>query len=280
MTEYPPEHERTEKMTDHPILFQSDMVLAIMDGRKTQARRVIKPQPVLVQHEDEGGHIEWSCPKWPNLQVDGVEDLAAYLKYQPGDLLYVRETWLLNCSGSDESLRVQYRASDDDYRPDDERFIGRLVKIHATEYMGAAKEMWKKHYRRVKGYDISWKPPIHMPKWACRNWLKTTGNRVERVQDISHDDILAEGVSAQFTFGRYATSPRGGWSAAQRWDIFQCLWDSINAKPKPRYHKKVITHYESYPWEAGRETLEHRGKRWEVYGNPWVTVTEFERTER
>ena len=61
---------------------------------------------------------------------------------------------------------------------------------------------------------------------------------------------------------------------------FASLWDSINAKPKPCYREKEITHYESYPWEDIQETTEYRVKPWHVMGNPWNWRVEFERTQR
>ena len=84
-----------------------------------------------------------------------------------------------------------------------------------------------------------WKPSIHMPKWAARIWLEVTGVRVERVQDISEEDAIAEGI------------PRGAVQyCGHAIRLFRDLWDSINAK-------------RGYPWEV----------------NPWVWVVEFKRTE-
>lgn len=154
-------------MKERPILFSAPMVRALLDGRKTQTRRVVKPQPTATREEAirtygkggtfilEAGFFGVRCPYG-----------------QLGDRLWVRETWGA-CAGS-----PVYRADDNATCPDGGR----------------------------------WKPSIHMPRWASRITLEVTGVRVERLQDISEEDAIAEGVPEQ----------RGDpWA-------FQCLWDSIN----------------------------------------------------
>lgn len=115
-----------------PILFNSEMVRAILDGRKSCTRRVVKPQPTARYGEQ--------CIKPP---------------YQPGDILYVRETWKQAPNG--------YYYYEDWQRGD----IADLTK---------------------------WKPSIHMPKEAARIWLKVTDVRVERLQEITEVGIQKEGV--------------------------------------------------------------------------------------
>lgn len=119
-------------MAIKPILFNNEMVRAILDGRKSCTRRVVKPQPTA--------RYGAQCIKPP---------------YQPGDILYVRETWKKAPNG--------YYYYEDWQRND----IADVTK---------------------------WKPSIHMPKEAARIWLKVTDVRVERLQEISAESALAEGA--------------------------------------------------------------------------------------
>lgn len=179
-----------------PILFSTPMVQAILDGRKTMTRRVIKT--------DKDG-----VPTAAGLLVDPDNDWCAgrLIKppYQPGDILWVRETWM-----QDE--------------------IGYLYKNSLPYLVG----------------DPIWKPSIFMPKEACRIWLRVTGVRAERLTDISHDDVLREGIPE--CQGRLKFPDETCCCA----DLaFEKLWDEINAK---------------------------RGFGWGE--NPWVWVISFERCEK
>ena len=132
-------------MSIKPILFNTEMVRAILDGRKTCTRRVLK-QPFEVH---QNGYI--TKPR-------GTERLCPYIPpYQPGDILYVRETW---CKGSygDEKEKYYYKADDNNF-------------------------------------FCTWHPSIHMPKEAARIWLKVMNVRVERLQDITDDGAKAEGAN-------------------------------------------------------------------------------------
>lgn len=127
-------------MATKPILFNTQMVRAILDGRKTCTRRIVKPQPTA--------HYGVQCIKPP---------------YQPGDILYVRETWSLRFDG--------------------EKYFYRADKNTSREE------------KRLLDYnDVKWRPSIHMPKEAARIWLKVTNVRVERLQDISGEDLIKEGI--------------------------------------------------------------------------------------
>lgn len=149
-------------MSIKPILFNTEMVRAILDGRKTCTRRVIKPQ--------------WEeCPACKYIHNEYIYDKMAEnvycarcgypLKperrspYQPGDILYVRETWM------DYAGLTMYKADCDIYRLDSLNFAG-----------------------------FGWMPSIHMPKEAARIWLKVTDVRVEQLHNITEDGAKAEGA--------------------------------------------------------------------------------------
>ena len=147
-------------MSIKPILFNEEMVRAILDGRKTCTRRIIKPQPDE-KHTYPLGFVTDSTEKKEvgcfGFGIDECGGSIKYVKppYQPGDTLYVRETWKKAPNG--------YYYYEDWQRND----IADVTK---------------------------WKPSIHMPKEAARIWLKVTDVRVERLQEINGDDALAEGV--------------------------------------------------------------------------------------
>lgn len=146
-------------MAIKPILFNTEMVKAILDGRKTCTRRVIKlPEnmdgiPVGKSGDSSNplGFMYPGCIKRP--------------QYLPGDILYVRETWM------DYAGRTMYRADCDKYR---------LESLKLAEF--------------------SWEPSIHMPKEAARIWLRVTDVRMERLQDITEDGAKAEGMPDIFDY--------------------------------------------------------------------------------
>ena len=143
-------------MTERPILFSAEMVRAILEGSKTQTRRVIKPVPTF----NGGG----ACHDADALQQDYVEPHWVFpeiCKYgAPGDLLWVRETW------------GQY----------------------PIELNPEPCDAWYKATSNGPPPPFKWRPSIHMPRWASRITLRITDVRVERLQDISEDDARAEGV--------------------------------------------------------------------------------------
>jgi hypothetical protein len=186
-------------MKQRPILFSTEMVQAILAGRKTQTRRVVKgleslKNPYfqsLVQHAT--GSITFSS-------LESNEVIEPKNPYgQVGDVLWVRETWA-RAIGSKELTPFE-KATAVEISP--ERFI--VFKAESKEETHPEHPEWGKK---------RWKPSIHMPKNAARIWLRITNVRVELLQDISYEDIKAEGAAE---FG--CTTHRLNW---------QTLWQSIN----------------------------------------------------
>lgn len=188
-----------------PILFSTQMVQAILDGRKTQTRRVVKPQP----HIDKAGNL---CQGELNFgqTIDGEPHFKNFAQCacpygQSGDILWVRETWQPSASGA----YVHFKA---DCRDEDSG----------------------------KG----WKPSIHMPKDACRLFLRIKNVRVERLQVITRQDAAAEGVCIENESERFPGYQTHRWPE----ENFQTLWENINGEQSWR-------------------------------DNPWVWVVEFEKLE-
>lgn len=211
-----------------PILFSGPMVRALLDGRKTQTRRIVKPlskrHPIvnLAEHGADIGLRTYSGrfndpDSWGFIAAeDGADmvladwpELCPYGK--PGDLLWVRETWA-DLRGAGFGAPFGYAASTDSR--------GNEVRIE---------------------YGIKWKPSIHMPRVASRLTLRITDVRVQRLQDISEEDAIAEGLerSGALDGQELYRIPRGPLPAGVRVEPFKpegqppipmylLLWDQIN----------------------------------------------------
>ena len=173
----------TTTAKERPILFSGPMVRAILDGRKTQTRRVARMT--------EGGHVRLGPRRWH--PADEAAVLASPYG-QPGDRLWVRETW------------QHEDGSCDDHK------CGQPTHIYhkATESFPES---------------MRWKPSIFMPRWASRLTLEVTDVRVQRVQKITEEDAKAEGVEP-----RHAGQGEVGHPIHTYRTGFVYVWHSINAK--------------------------------------------------
>lgn len=149
-----------------PILFNTKMVRAILDGRKTQTRRIINPQP--------------TNPRWNNVGWLGWDDGHGYRMKppcEPGDFLWVRETWqhVYTYDDSDKAIEETGRYV---YFADDPMPFTYWVDTDTGEHKD----------------QMPWRPSIHMPREAARIFLRVTDVRVERLQDIDDDGVVAEGL--------------------------------------------------------------------------------------
>lgn len=158
-------------MKDRPILFNAEMVRAILDGRKTQTRRLMKPQPEIIPPESEHGNPGYWIPFNAARTMVRNEDMYIACPYGlKWERLWVRETFgtqvRRDALGGTGEFRV-YRASNPD----------------AVNYTTAC----------GKTVPVKWKPSLHMPRWASRITLEITSVRIECLDDISEEDALAEG---------------------------------------------------------------------------------------
>ena len=195
-------------MSDKPILFSAPMIRALLDGRKTQTRRELKLRghksfsefgPSTTQGYD--WHFRRPDAAWCDHRADDLP-----LHFVIGDRLYVRETFA--------------------YWP----LVGEHAPIDGCTYRATDDEDWE-------GRMFDWIPSIHMPRWASRLTLTVTDVRVQRLQDISEADALAEGRGVCPSCGDSGwinSGPDGGWQC----NAYQCgdsdkdwfadLWNSIN----------------------------------------------------
>lgn len=210
-------------MKERPILFQGAMVRAILKGSKTQTRRIVKPAPpsntvAMGRWQDPGPEpAYWAFmrdgPAEPDHPFGGAELHGEPWRCpygQPGDRLWVRETWAI-------VPRTAYARSDgvqQTLRPDDDH--------DAVIYRAG----WD---RSDSGFR--WRPSIHMPRWASRITLEITGVRVERLQDISEADAIAEGIEPDVQPGDSVPlwrNYRTGNTTASPAYSYESLWESIN----------------------------------------------------
>jgi hypothetical protein len=227
-------------MAIKPILFNTEMVRANLDGRKSCTRRIVKPQPQgRLCYTFAGGDCgTWGYPSKTAYENWGdeyklPEDITdEELKrrwnppYHTDDILYVRETWEhfeCCCCEGDEHGNC--------YREPQQSVLNKSCGC----YMYRATD-------EIYG-DARWHPSIHMPKEAARIWLKVTDVRVERLQDMWASDVSKEGIR----FNKPT-------AADEMLKAFAKLWDSTIKK----------TVLDRYGWDA----------------NPWVWVIEFERCEK
>ncbi|HDL8511536.1 TPA: hypothetical protein PXR53_002767 [Yersinia enterocolitica] len=225
-------------MNEKPILFNSEMVNAILSGRKTQTRRIISEKTLHLFD------VAASAGECHPLELCDQRSQSYYLEFcplgKPGDQLWVRETFAL--LGNEDGVCVDWQ---DNMVKGDEQAAARIYKASCEQkhddyglYSIPDSAYWKPDTSNMK-YEGSWRPSIHMPRWASRINLLITGVRVERLNTISTGDAMAEGYPVE----REAT---GGNLDAWLW--FRELWNGI------------------YP-----------DNTFEV--NPWCWVIEFERME-
>lgn len=194
-------------MTDRPLLFSVPMVRALLAGTKTQTRRLLKPQPLVfetepgkvcdvgVYHDEKGGHRR---ARVTTGRIITTQKIPCAI----GDRLWVREAWRCNGWATDVAT-IFFRASEGDG-----------YTAMCEQYSIAS--------RKPLRVTAGWRPSIHMPRWASRLTLTVTDVRVERLQDISEEDALAEGM----TFDAFARGdiPAAGGPIGS----YSGLWDQIN----------------------------------------------------
>lgn len=223
-------------MKEHGIIFNTEMIRAILDGRKTQTRRIIKSVPTT--HNFHGWIMSSTCAKDEGKAVWAIGD-SPLLKDpirlncplgKIGDRLWVRETW--------QGPLVDYENSNKLYK-DPELF--QTIKNCVYKADGDA---CPEYFDADDNLRYGWKSSAQMPRWASRILLEITDIRVERLQNIREEDAVAEGVAP--LHGGYWKHYQPGWAQHQlsARGSFVTLWNSINGEDA---------------W----------------YKNPWMWVVEF-----
>lgn len=249
-------------MREHSIIMQPESVRGILDDWKTQTRRVINRLVGFgrITEFNASDTTGYCCDfrdkyfRWNSLTK---EELLATCPYGvPGDRLWVKEGWRVH--------------------RDYDRFNSELICVAmGCDVFGCIDY---KEKPRDDDFWGKWRSPLFMPRCASRIQLLIEDVRVEQLQDITEEDAINEGIEVVEVEDCHTTSLYFGerrWMYAKH--AYRDVWNHINDQPKPAKTKGKITHYFSYPWEGIRETREHKGLPWHIYGNPFVWVLEFER---
>lgn len=199
-------------MKERPIIFSGEMVRAILDGRKTMTRRVVKNVCDIVQDWDKNDKSYG--PFFEDEYGDSHKTIELYPYGLPGDRLWVRESfWLVDSPYSPDWPQLLYEDEFEKYQDYD------WVKGQSDEFWSS--RLWEYYIKKQPAYGH--KPSIHMPRWASRITLEITDVRVERVQEISIGDAFAEGVMG------YERGD-GPWEDPFAVPTFRDTWNSINEK--------------------------------------------------
>lgn len=217
-------------MIERPILFSGGMVRAILEDRKAKTRRIVKPQPTITPLDDGRYDAAWGGRFALGCSTPG-ECLSPWSPFgQPGDRLWVRE------SGWEQPERTP-----------------RMMREGADTWPRFAYDAdgWSdEDHADFKRWGFKRRPSIHMPRWASRILLEIVSVSVERLNDISEDDAIAEGIGCTKQPGSgidlYLDYSTYAFGAASAIHSFKTLWDQINGPGS---------------WAA----------------NPWVWVIEFKR---
>lgn len=226
-------------LREKPILFSSEMVRAILDGRKTITRRVVKPQPEFGGAGGKGG-AEWNDPRWWGYEAaDGTWvslakndwcDSCIRAPYEVGMRLWVRETWSPDHAAFYPNFPIVYRA---DFGPEYDR--NDRGEVYSSE-----QKAW---------YPFQWRPSIFMPRHLSRITLEIVSVRVERLQEITNEDAELEGFTGHYSPAYVSMGEIVGPDGQEPIEEFRELWGNLNGK--------------TFPWES----------------NPWVWRVEFKRIE-
>jgi len=217
-------------MKEKGILFTPENIRSIMSGRKTQTRRILK------------GSLEFKGPYNPKY-LEAHKDSPGWKKIcpygEPGDRLYVKEGFGIGGARLIDPT-VNYRA-DGGQKP--------LIGHASPDTWSIAGNRHEVNDADLLAVKDGWISALFMPKWAARTWLKLTDVRIERLQDISEEDALAEGPGGGAKYLGCYDQTSTYWKLPAPIANFGRLWDEINGK--------------THPWSS----------------NPWVWVLDFRRVK-
>ena len=200
-----------------PVLFNTDMVRAILDGRKTVTRRMVKKSQCMLADRKEPHELNRKYDPFDGMTDAELVSSTYRPPCQPGDILYIRETWAflpcVECMDEGPSCHIEPVVYDDGDCESEGCFV------------------YKASHPRPE--RVSWTPSIHMPKKAARIWLRVTNVRAERLQDMNGQDILMEGVNCH-------VHPEADYFEGNQKMMFEELWNSTIKKDD----------LESYGWDA------------------------------
>lgn len=208
-----------------PILFNTEMIQAILKDRKTTTRRIVKPQPDRIYWYQDGQPAKIRDSEYSVIMPDG-QYTTIKPKYKPGDILYVRETWAFMCCLDCENCIFNPVPGDDEVcthhktptTHEDKDSVSEGCYIYRADYPRPGR--------------IIWRPSIHMPKAAARIWLRVTGVWVERIQETTNP--------IKYPVGKDNTIIREGFK--RTCDFIDCWNSTINRADIDKYG------WDANPW--------------------------------
>ena len=219
-------------MKETGLMFKAPLVLAILAGQKTQTRRVVKRLPLRVNREANTMEVDVA-----NIENGEFTKRVPCPMGQPGDRIYVRETW--------QGPLLSNKEWEDHYFSDEEALPRRFETPAYCQY--AADGGPPPEFTTMDDETVArWKPSIHMPKWAARIWLEITGVRVERLQQISRADAIAEGIK---------------------------FFNNDHECGAKNYLDRTDMDYSLCPTDSFETLWKSTGGDWDA--NPWVWVIDF-----
>ncbi|MGC4059389.1 MAG: hypothetical protein QM749_00420 [Aquabacterium sp.] len=248
-------------MKERPILFSGPMVRGICEDRKNLTRRIVKWRGLErglnlsfsgLSVERSGSNFVLTSPTRDSYAYRSVPQPCPY--GQVGDRLWVRETWGIGSRpdpwGGFEG--IEYRADQALLEPDD-----LLPCYKATTPDDVC----------LGDYSSGWKPSIHMPRWASRITLEITGVRVERLQSISDEDCIAEGIELSHIDSRsrkqWRMYPHTDGMPGPDGELVRYCGSPYNSSPRESFKSLWLSINGPGSWDP----------------NPWVWVVEFKRLE-
>lgn len=222
-----------------PILFNTEMVKAILEGRKTVTRRVVKPQPDEKHNFPLGFVSDSTDKKVIGMFRFGIDEYGGSIQhakppFKQGDYLYVRETF-------------------------------------SPVYIKPRRYLYKVGCEEANNLQIKWRPSIHMPKEAARIFLTVTNVRVERLQDITEEQALAEGVPEDWPMNEvYCPRCKGE-------GLIGALSSDLGFMEVDCHHCDTATKRFSNLWNSTIKKADLDKYGWNA--NPWVWTISFERVE-
>lgn len=226
---------------EKPILFNTEMVKAILENRKTNTRRVIKKK-----HDNT--HLEIFNNKYGTRLVEIQNNIEG-------------ETWGKNDDGSTWQKLLAMIETEREHKPCD---VGDILYVRETWQEWTGGYAYKVGGDYPQSFIDKWRPSIHMPKEAARIFLKVISVRVERIQDITEDGAKSEGAKMKIRYQPYRTKNKG----QQKY-----VGDILHQKNNYRTGFAQI-------WDNTLDINDKLAWQYTFESNPWVWVIEFERIER
>jgi hypothetical protein len=275
---------------ERPILFAGEMVRAILDGRKTKTRRVVKLK--CFDKSNTPGY-DWhfrgtrrggrSSDLWQDLRHEEVLSLCPH--GSPGHRLWVRETWAR--VNSECGPGFAYKANGAFVQPEyDGPNYGAGPSFNYEKYPGDYC-MWYSDLVGGAGSDegYKWTPSIHMPRWASRITLGVTDVRIERLQDITASDARADGCEPDWDLFDEYTSCQEGWLEPEEFVEEcedECDWVNCGrGLVHSREHKEWLRDRKELATKLAFANLWRRINGVDSWhANPWVWVIEFRRLQQ